>query len=169
MSAVQQVPVGSLWYGTELTSVAKQWAFFLTVYLACPNWKTWQHWTALTTEVNVFALLPSISWSLHKNAATPTTSCDWLLHFSVFSMERSMSFGSWTMTYIKYSGRVAGSHARTTRVLMFMVVPGHIIFIYTISCMKAGHTSLTPLFVMVYIIAALVQVLYHLGYVLRVL
>lgn len=84
-------------------------------------------------------------------------------------MERSVPFGLWTMTYIKYSGRVAGSHARTTRVLMFMVVPGHIIFIYTISCMKAGHTSLTPLFVMVYIIAAVLQVLYHLGYVLRVL
>jgi len=52
---------------------------------------------------------------------------------------------------------------------MFMVVPGHIIFIYTIRYMKAGHTSLTPLFVMVYIIAALLQVLYHLGYVLLVL
>lgn len=80
-----------------------------------------------------------------------------------------MSFGSWTMTYIKYSGRVAGSHARTTRVLMFMVVPGHIIFIYTISYMKAGHTSLTTLFVMVYIVAALLQVLSCLGYVLRLL
>jgi len=73
------------------------------------------------------------------------------------------------VTFIKHSGRVAGSHARTTRVLMFMVVPGHIIFIYTIRYMKAGHTSLTPLFVMVYIIAALLQVLYHLGYVLLVL
>lgn len=51
-----------------------------------------------------------------------------------------------------------GSHARTTRVLMFMVVPGHIIFIYTISCMKAGHTSLTTLFVMIYLVAALLQV-----------
>jgi len=121
------------------------------------------------TEDKVFALLPSINWSVHKKAATPTISCDWLFHFSVFSMERSVSYGSWTVTYIKYSGHVAGSHARTTRVLMFMVVPGHIIFIYTISYMKAGHTSLTPLFVMVYIVAALLQVLYHLGYVLRVL
>jgi len=84
-------------------------------------------------------------------------------------MERSVSFGLWTVTCIKYSGRVAGSHARTTRVLMFMVVPGHIIFIYTISCMKAGHTSLTTLFVIVYLVAALLQVLYHLGYVLRML
>ncbi|XP_033608030.1 solute carrier family 41 member 1 isoform X1 [Cryptotermes secundus] len=51
-----------------------------------------------------------------------------------------------------------GIHARTTRVLMLMVIPGHIIFIYTIRCMKAGHTSLSPLFVIVYLIAALVQV-----------
>jgi len=84
-------------------------------------------------------------------------------------MQRRVSVGSWTVTCVKYGGRVAGSHARTTRVLMFMVVPGHIIFIYTISCMKAGHTSLTTLFVMIYLVAALLQVLYHLGYVLRVL
>lgn len=51
-----------------------------------------------------------------------------------------------------------GSHARTTRVLMLMVIPGHIIFIYTIRCMKAGHTSLTPLFVIVYLLAAVLQV-----------
>lgn len=51
-----------------------------------------------------------------------------------------------------------GTHARTTRVLMAMVVPGHIIFIYTINYMKAGHTNLTPLFVIVYLCAALLQV-----------
>ncbi|GFG31838.1 hypothetical protein Cfor_02650 [Coptotermes formosanus] len=51
-----------------------------------------------------------------------------------------------------------GSHARTTRVLMLMVIPGHIIFIYTIRCIKAGHTSLTPLFVIIYLVAAVLQV-----------
>ncbi|XP_046984905.1 solute carrier family 41 member 1-like [Schistocerca americana] len=51
-----------------------------------------------------------------------------------------------------------GPHARTTRVLMLMVVPGHLIFIYTINYMKGGHTSLTPLFVFVYLCAAFVQV-----------
>ncbi|PSN55408.1 Solute carrier family 41 member 1 [Blattella germanica] len=35
---------------------------------------------------------------------------------------------------------------------------GHLIFIYSIKYMKAGHTSFTILFVIVYIIAALVQV-----------
>ncbi|XP_015434994.1 PREDICTED: solute carrier family 41 member 1-like [Dufourea novaeangliae] len=51
-----------------------------------------------------------------------------------------------------------GIHARTTRVLMAMVIPGHIIFIYLINYMKDGNTSLTPLFVFVYLCAAMLQV-----------
>lgn len=51
-----------------------------------------------------------------------------------------------------------GMHARTTRVLMAMVIPGHIIFIYLINYMKDGNTSLTPLFVFVYLCAAMLQV-----------
>ncbi|XP_053974237.1 solute carrier family 41 member 1-like isoform X1 [Hylaeus anthracinus] len=51
-----------------------------------------------------------------------------------------------------------GIHARTTRVLMAMVIPGHIIFIYMINYMKDGETSLTPLFVFVYLCAAMLQV-----------
>ncbi|XP_050480885.1 solute carrier family 41 member 1-like [Bombus huntii] len=51
-----------------------------------------------------------------------------------------------------------GMHARTTRVLMAMVIPGHIIFIYLINYMKDGNTSLTPLFVFVYLCASTLQV-----------
>ncbi|XP_026668972.1 solute carrier family 41 member 1-like isoform X2 [Ceratina calcarata] len=51
-----------------------------------------------------------------------------------------------------------GIHARTTRVLMAMVIPGHIIFIYLINYMKDGNASLTPLFVFVYLCAATLQV-----------
>ncbi|XP_012266035.2 solute carrier family 41 member 1-like isoform X2 [Athalia rosae] len=51
-----------------------------------------------------------------------------------------------------------GLHARTTRVLMAMVIPGHIIFIYMINYMKDGNASLTPLFVFVYLCAAMLQV-----------
>ncbi|KAL6437878.1 hypothetical protein ACFW04_004302 [Cataglyphis niger] len=51
-----------------------------------------------------------------------------------------------------------GIHARTTRVLMTMVIPGHIIFIYLINYMKDGNTSMTPLFVFVYLCAAMLQV-----------
>lgn len=51
-----------------------------------------------------------------------------------------------------------GMHARTTRVLMAMVIPGHIIFIYLINYMKDGDPSMTPLFVFVYLCAAMLQV-----------
>ncbi|KYM82050.1 Solute carrier family 41 member 1 [Atta colombica] len=34
-----------------------------------------------------------------------------------------------------------GGHARTARVLLMMVIPGHLIFSYTISYLQAGHTS----------------------------
>ena len=51
-----------------------------------------------------------------------------------------------------------GAHARTTRVLMSMVIPGHVIFIYTIDYMKGGDTSLSSLFVVVYLCAAVMQV-----------
>lgn len=53
---------------------------------------------------------------------------------------------------------VIGGHARTARVLLMMVIPGHLIFSYTISYLQAGHTSFTPIFIMIYLIAAMLQV-----------
>ncbi|XP_043224425.1 solute carrier family 41 member 1-like isoform X1 [Amphibalanus amphitrite] len=52
-----------------------------------------------------------------------------------------------------------GGHSRTARVLLGMVVPGHLVFCYSISYLRAGHTSLTPTFLVVYNCAALLQVL----------
>ncbi|OXA52611.1 solute carrier family 41 member 1 [Folsomia candida] len=52
-----------------------------------------------------------------------------------------------------------GGHAMTARALILMVVPGHLIFAYTISYIQAGHTSITPVFVIFYLLAALVQVI----------
>lgn len=59
-------------------------------------------------------------------------------------------------------------HARTTRVLMTMVIPGHVIFIYTIDYIKDGDTSLNSVFVVVYLLAAVVQVatLLYVAYIL---
>lgn len=53
---------------------------------------------------------------------------------------------------------LTGIHARTTRVLMSLVIPGHIAFVYMINFMKGGETSLSTLFVFVYLCAALLQV-----------
>lgn len=52
-------------------------------------------------------------------------------------------------------GSVLGS---TTKLLLLMVIPGQLIFIYTIGYLKAGHTSLTPIFILIYMSAALLQV-----------
>ncbi|XP_045164638.2 solute carrier family 41 member 1-like isoform X2 [Mercenaria mercenaria] len=49
-------------------------------------------------------------------------------------------------------------NARATRVLLGLVIPGHLIFMYTISFMKAGHTSITPIFSVMYLTAAVLQV-----------
>jgi solute carrier family 41 len=51
-----------------------------------------------------------------------------------------------------------GGHAMTARALILMVVPGHLIFAYTISYIQAGHTSITPVFLFFYLVAALIQV-----------
>ncbi|KAJ8687414.1 hypothetical protein QAD02_023208 [Eretmocerus hayati] len=52
-----------------------------------------------------------------------------------------------------------GGHARTARVLLMMVLPGHLIFSYTIRYLEAGHTSFTPVFIVFYLIAAFLQVI----------
>lgn len=52
----------------------------------------------------------------------------------------------------------SGLHARTTRVLLFMVIPGNLIFLYTIRVLQAGHTTLTVIFTSVYLLAGLIQV-----------
>lgn len=50
------------------------------------------------------------------------------------------------------------TNSRTARVLFLMVLPGHLIFTFAIRLLKAGHTSLTIVFLIVYLSAALVQV-----------
>lgn len=44
------------------------------------------------------------------------------------------------------------------RVLLLLVVPGHLVFMYTIYFMPAGHISITLVFALGYLTAALVQV-----------
>uniref|UniRef100_A0A2D4IAV6 Solute carrier family 41 member n=2 Tax=Micrurus TaxID=8634 RepID=A0A2D4IAV6_MICLE len=51
-----------------------------------------------------------------------------------------------------------GVNNKSAQVLMLLVIPGHLIFLYTIHLMKSGHTSLTPIFVVVYLFTALLQV-----------
>ncbi|XP_052285673.1 solute carrier family 41 member 1-like [Dreissena polymorpha] len=48
--------------------------------------------------------------------------------------------------------------ARAARMLLALVIPGHLIFMYTISFMTAGHTSITLKFSLLYLSAAVLQV-----------
>ncbi|XP_053611042.1 solute carrier family 41 member 1-like [Plodia interpunctella] len=48
--------------------------------------------------------------------------------------------------------------SKTTKLLLVMVIPGQLIFLYTIGFLRAGHTSLTVVFILVYMAAALTQV-----------
>ncbi|XP_061570776.1 solute carrier family 41 member 2 [Cololabis saira] len=52
-----------------------------------------------------------------------------------------------------------GANHRSAQVLILLVIPGHLIFLYTIHLMKSGHTTLTPIFMSVYLAAAMLQVL----------
>lgn len=51
-----------------------------------------------------------------------------------------------------------GAHARSARVLLLMALPGHMIFAYLIRLSNAGNTTLTVVFLVVYLTAALIQV-----------
>ncbi|XP_073961432.1 solute carrier family 41 member 1-like [Choristoneura fumiferana] len=58
-----------------------------------------------------------------------------------------------------HTGEKAGPLVgKTTKLLLLMVIPGQLIFIYTIGYLKAGHTSMTPIFILIYMSAALLQV-----------
>ncbi|XP_058529429.1 solute carrier family 41 member 2 isoform X2 [Ochotona princeps] len=50
-----------------------------------------------------------------------------------------------------------GVNNKSAQVLLLLVIPGHLIFLYTIHLMKSGHTSLTVIFVVVYLFAAVLQ------------
>ncbi|KAL3976535.1 T-box protein 2 [Sarotherodon galilaeus] len=52
-----------------------------------------------------------------------------------------------------------GANHRSAQVLLFLVIPGHLLFLYIIHLMKSGHTTLTPIFMSVYLAAAMLQVL----------
>lgn len=52
----------------------------------------------------------------------------------------------------------AGVNSKSARVLFLLVIPGHLVFLYTIHLLQGGHTSLSFTFVMFYLAAALLQV-----------
>ncbi|XP_061474391.1 solute carrier family 41 member 3 isoform X2 [Rhineura floridana] len=53
---------------------------------------------------------------------------------------------------------INGVNSKSTRVLILLVIPGHLLFLYTIHFFEAGHTALTFTFVTFYLMAAVLQV-----------
>ena len=51
-----------------------------------------------------------------------------------------------------------GSHSNTAKLLVMMVIPGSALFLFAIALLQAGHTTLTLLFFVGYLICALLQV-----------
>ncbi|XP_063797276.1 solute carrier family 41 member 3 isoform X2 [Pseudophryne corroboree] len=52
----------------------------------------------------------------------------------------------------------SGVNSKSARVLLVLVVPGHLVFLYTIHLLQGGHASLTAPFIAFYLVAALLQV-----------
>ncbi|XP_077781103.1 solute carrier family 41 member 3 isoform X2 [Podarcis muralis] len=52
----------------------------------------------------------------------------------------------------------SGINSKSARVLILLVIPGHLLFIYTIHFLQAGHTAPTFTFVSFYLTAAVLQV-----------
>uniref|UniRef100_A0A3Q3NFW4 Solute carrier family 41 member n=1 Tax=Mastacembelus armatus TaxID=205130 RepID=A0A3Q3NFW4_9TELE len=49
-------------------------------------------------------------------------------------------------------------NSKSARVLVILVVPGHLLFLYSIHLLQGGHTAMTPTFIICYLSAALLQV-----------
>ncbi|XP_028264555.1 solute carrier family 41 member 2 [Parambassis ranga] len=52
----------------------------------------------------------------------------------------------------------SGANHRSAQVLLLMVIPGQLIFLYTIHLLKGGHTVPSPLFTVFFLSASLIQV-----------
>nr|XP_006131317.1 solute carrier family 41 member 3 isoform X1 [Pelodiscus sinensis]XP_006131318.1 solute carrier family 41 member 3 isoform X1 [Pelodiscus sinensis]XP_025044545.1 solute carrier family 41 member 3 isoform X1 [Pelodiscus sinensis] len=53
---------------------------------------------------------------------------------------------------------MSGVNSKSARVLFLLVIPGHLVFLYTIHFLQGGHAAITFTFVMFYLTAALLQV-----------
>ncbi|KAF6728554.1 Solute carrier family 41 member 1 [Oryzias melastigma] len=53
----------------------------------------------------------------------------------------------------------ADVNSRSARILAFLAVPGHLVFLYTVHLLQGGHVAMTPTFILCYLSAAFLQVL----------
>ncbi|KAL7832960.1 hypothetical protein SRHO_G00299780 [Serrasalmus rhombeus] len=53
----------------------------------------------------------------------------------------------------------SGVNSTSARVLLLLVIPGHLLFLYTVYWLQGGHSTMTPAFICCYLFAALMQVI----------
>lgn len=53
---------------------------------------------------------------------------------------------------------MAGANNRSAQILLLLVIPGQLIFLYAIHLMKGGHTFPSPLLTVSFLSASLIQV-----------
>lgn len=61
-------------------------------------------------------------------------------------------------THLMLDFLMAGANNRSAQILLLLVVPGQLIFLYAIHVMKGGHTFPSPLLTVSYLSASLIQV-----------
>lgn len=79
----------------------------------------------------------------------------YIFFFNAFLRKGALIILRWVQNNFHLS---PGANHRSAQVLLLLVIPGHLIFLYTIHLMKSGHTTLTPIFMSVYLAAAMLQV-----------
>ncbi|XP_037390846.1 solute carrier family 41 member 3-like isoform X2 [Pygocentrus nattereri] len=57
----------------------------------------------------------------------------------------------------------SGVNSTSARVLLLLVIPGHLLFLYTVYWLQGGHSTMTPAFICCYLFAALMQVRGQIG------
>lgn len=100
-----------------------------------------------TSETGVF--------SLSSRAASAPKAKNNIWHWEVVRLFTIRHVLHWRLRPVS---DLSGANHRSAQVLVLLVIPGHLIFLYTIHLMKSGHTTLTPIFMSVYLAAAMLQV-----------
>ncbi|MEE6502123.1 hypothetical protein FKM82_004418 [Ascaphus truei] len=134
-----------------------------------------QHWDVFKTITEVFILVPALvglkgnlEMTLASRLSTAVRVAGNLVGIQASRISTFLHFWSlpgvlpykmrqhWPNPYTTFFS--SGVNSKSSRVLFLLVVPGHLLFLYTIHLLQGGHTALTALFVTFYLTAALLQV-----------
>lgn len=114
---------------------------------------------AVSSNPGVAVFAPVINGVGGNFVAVQASRLSTYLHQSTYplgSLPPSKSCDCVTPCFL-YCGK-GNAHARSARVMTMMVIPGQLVFLLTIQFLQAGHTTISPQFVVVYLAVSLIQV-----------